>query len=300
MGISPRAILFALLTVVGVVFIAIWAREARRSHAPGTPWLPTRLQLAIGFVTDFFDTLGVGSFATTTSMFKLGRVVEDEKIPGTLNVGHGVPTFAQAFIFILVVHVDMTTLVLMIAAAVVGAWVGASVVAGWSRRRVQLGMGGLLFVAAIIIVARLTDAIPGGGEAVGLSGGRLYAGLAGNFVLGALMTLGIGLYAPCMILVSFLGMNPATAFPIMMGSCAFLMPAASVRFVRSGRYDLRAALGLTLAGTPASLIAGLFVKSLPVAALNWLVVAVVVYTALSMLRSSRSNGPETRGASNAS
>jgi uncharacterized membrane protein YfcA len=241
----------------------------------------------------------VGSFATTTSMYKLGRVVDDEKIPGTLNVGHAVPTFAQAFIFILVVNVDMTTLVLMIAAAVSGGWLGASVVAGWSRKRVQVGMGGLLFVAAIIIVARLTDTIPGGGDAIGLRGTRLYAGLAGNFVLGALMTLGIGLYAPCMILVSFLGMNPATAFPIMMGSCAFLMPAASVRFVRSGRYDLRAALGLTLAGTPASLVAGLLVKSLPVAAVNWLVVAVVVYTALAMLRSARTPAPDTRGASHA-
>lgn len=299
MGISPRAILFALLGVVGVAFIVMWAREARKARAPGQPLWPTRLQLAIGFVTDFFDTLGVGSFATTTSMYKLGRVVDDEKIPGTLNVGHGVPTFAQAFIFILVVNVDMTTLVLMIAAAVAGGWLGANAVAGWSRRRVQVGMGGLLFVAAIIIVARLTDTIPGGGDALGLRGPRLYAGLAGNFVLGALMTLGIGLYAPCMILVSFLGMNPATAFPIMMGSCAFLMPAASVRFVRSGRYDLRAALGLTLAGTPASLIAGLLVKSLPVRAVNWLVVAVVVYTALAMLKSARSPAPDTRGASDA-
>jgi uncharacterized membrane protein YfcA len=300
MGISPRAILFALLGVVGVAFVVMWAREARKARAPGEPVWPTRLQLVIGFVTDFFDTLGVGSFATTTSMYKLGRVVDDEKIPGTLNVGHAVPTFAQAFIFILVVNVDMTTLVLMIAAAVSGGWLGANVVAGWSRRRVQVGMGGLLFVAAIIIVARLTDTIPGGGDAIGLSGARLYAGLAGNFVLGALMTLGIGLYAPCMILVSFLGMNPATAFPIMMGSCAFLMPAASVRFVRSGRYDLRAALGLTLAGTPASLIAGLIVKSLPVAAVNWLVVGVVVYTALAMLKSARTPTPDPRGASNAS
>jgi uncharacterized membrane protein YfcA len=104
-------------------------------------------------------------------------------------------------------------------------------------------------------------------------------------MLGALMTLGIGLYAPCMILVSLLGMNDDTAFPIMMGSCAFLMPAASVRFVRSGRYDLRAALGLMIAGTPAVLIAALIVKSLPLRAVKWLVVVVVVYTAIAMLRS---------------
>jgi uncharacterized membrane protein YfcA len=294
MDLSAKAVLFALLGIVGAVFIAIWAGEAQMARRPGERRWPSVLHLGIGFLTDFLDTLGVGSFALTTSLYKLGRVVEDENIPGTLNVGHAVPTFAEAVIFILVVEVEMKTLVLMIAAAVAGAWIGAGVVAKWPRRRIQLGMGVLLFVPAAIIVARLTKTVPGGGEALGLSGARLVVGLAGNFVLGALMTLGIGLYAPCMILVSLLGMNATTAFPIMMGSCAFLMPAASVRFVRSGRYDLRAALGLTLAGTPAAIIAGLVVKSLPVSAVNWLVVAVVLYTAIAMLRSARRAVPATK------
>jgi uncharacterized membrane protein YfcA len=296
MEISPKAALFTLLAVVGLVFIAIWVREARKARKPGDPVWPTKVQLFIGFLSDFADTLGVGSFATTTSMYKLGGIVADENIPGTLNVGHAVPTFAEAIIFILVVNVEMTTLALMIAAAVAGAWIGAGVVGGWSRRRIQIGMGLLLIVAAGIIVARLTKFVPGGGDALGLAGARLAIGLGGNFILGALMTLGIGLYAPCMILVSLLGMNATTAFPIMMGSCAFLMPAASVRFVRSGRYDLRAALGLTLAGTPAAIIAGLVVKSLPVAAVNWLVVVVVLYTAAAMLRSARATGPATKEA----
>jgi uncharacterized membrane protein YfcA len=285
MGVSGKVVLFALLAVVGAAFIAVWAREARRARGPGAAVWPTTLHLGIGFVTDFLDTLGVGSFATTTSLYKLGGLVADENIPGTLNVGHAVPTFAEAFIFILVVDVDMTTLLTMIAAAVAGAWLGAGFVSTWPRRRVQRGMGIVLLGAAAIIVARLTKTVPGGGDALGLAGPRLAIGLAGNFVLGALMTLGIGLYAPCMILVSLLGMNDTTAFPIMMGSCAFLMPAASVRFVRSGRYDLPAALGLTLAGTPAAIIAGLVVKSLPLTAVKWLVGGVVVYTAIAMLRS---------------
>jgi uncharacterized membrane protein YfcA len=285
-----------------VAFLVIWARTARRARVPGERVWPGPVHLFIGFVTDFFDMLGVGSFATTTSMYKLGRLVPDEKIPGTMNVGHAVPTFAQAIISILVVEVEMTTLVSMIVAAVAGAWLGAGVVSRWPRRRVQIGMGGLLLAAAVIIVARVTGSVPGGGGALGLSGAFLAIGVAGNFVLGALMTLGIGLYAPCMILVALLGMNAKTAYPIMMGSCAFLMPAASIRFVRSGRYDLRAALGLTLAGTPASIIAGLVVKELPLTAAKWLVVAVVVYTALAMLRSAAiENGKNnvTGGAANA-
>jgi uncharacterized membrane protein YfcA len=280
---SGRAILYLVLALVGVAFVAFWVRHIR-AQGGKLAW-PTPVQLVIGAITDFFDTLGVGSFATTTSMYKLGRVVPDEKIPGTLNVGHTVPTFAEAFIFILVVNVDITTLALMISAAVAGAWLGAGFVSRWPRRRIQMGMGLLLLAAATIMVLRVTRLVPGGGDAIALAGGKLAIGLAGNFVLGALMTLGIGLYAPCMILVALLGMNDKVAFPIMMGSCAFLMPAASVRFIRSGRYDLRAALGLTLAGTPAALVAGLIVKDLPLTAVKWLVVGVVVYTAIAMLRS---------------
>jgi uncharacterized membrane protein YfcA len=278
---SAKAALFVLLAAVGIAFCAFWYGQAR-GRSTGRP---TWLQFAIGALTDFFDTLGVGSFATTTSLYKVKHIVDDANIPGTLNVGHMIPTFAQAFIYIAVVKVEMSTLILMIGAAVAGAWLGAGFVSHWPRRRIQIGMGVLLLVAAGISVARVTGFVPGGGNALGLEGPRLAIGLAGNFMLGALMTLGIGLYAPCMILVSFLGMNDDTAFPIMMGSCAFLMPAASIRFVRSGRYDLRAALGLAIAGTPAVLIAGLIVKKLPLTAVKWLVVGVVVYTAIAMLRS---------------
>jgi len=278
---SAKAALFVLLAAVGVAFCVFWYQHARNKAAG---W-PTWLQLAIGALTDFFDTLGVGSFATTTSLYKLKRVVDDANIPGPLNVGHMVPTFAQAFIYIAVVKVEMSTLVLMIGAAVAGAWLGAGFVSKWPRRRIQIGMGVLLLVAACINIARVTGFVPGGGNAIGLEGARLAIGMGGNFILGALMTLGIGLYAPCMILVSFLGMNDDTAFPIMMGSCAFLMPAASIRFVRSGRYDLRAALGLAIAGTPAVLIAAFIVKGLPLTAVKWLVAGVVIYTAIAMLRS---------------
>ncbi|HVT10348.1 MAG TPA: TSUP family transporter [Polyangia bacterium] len=282
---SAKALLFGVLAAMGLAFIAIWARQPR---APGTRVRPSAAQIGIGFVTNFFDTLGIGSFATTTSLYKLGRAVADENIPGTMNVGHMIPTFAEAFIFILIVEVDMTTLAAMVAAATLGAWLGAGVVSRWPRRRIQTGMGALLILAAGIMAARAAGLWPGGGDALGLSGGRLAVAVAGNALLGALMTLGIGLFAPCMILVALLGMNETAAFPIMMGSCAFLMPAASVRFVRSGRHDLPAAVGLTVGGTPAVIIAGMWIKSLPLAAVKWLVVAVVVYTALAMLRSAQS------------
>ena len=124
-----------------------------------------------------------------------------------------------------------------------------------------------------------------------MQGPRLIGAVAANFVLGALMMLGIGLYAPCLILVCLLGMNPLAAFPIMMGSCGLLMPVGGARFVRSGRYDLGAALGLTLGGIPGVLLAATVVKSLPIVWLRWLVVVVVLYAAIQMLRSARKTRP---------
>jgi uncharacterized membrane protein YfcA len=215
-------------------------------------------------------------------------------IPGTLNVGHTLPTLVQAYIYIAVIKVDITTLSLMIAASVAGAWLGAGIVAGWSRRAVQLGMGIALLAAVTFLLLRLLQVLPPGGNALGLSGSLLLLGLAGNFVLGALMTLGIGLYAPCMILVSLLGMNADTAFPIMMGSCAFLMSVGSVPFLRRESYDLRAALGLAVGGLPAVFLAAFLVWQLPLDQVRWLVVVVASWTGLSMLRASRLDGAGTR------
>ena len=175
----------------------------------------------------------------------------------------------------------------MIAASTVGAWLGAGMVSAWPRRKVQIGMGSVLLAAAAVIALRQMNWVPGGGQAMGLTGTKLIVGLVGNALLGALMTLGIGLFAPCMIMIALLGMNPLTAFPIMMGSCAFLMPVGSVRFVRAGSYNLKAALGLAIGGVPGVLLAAYVVKSLPLTAVSWLVVCVVVYTAVVMLRSAQ-------------
>ncbi len=246
---------------------------------------PTPFQLALGFVTNFFDTLGIGSFAPTTAVFRARRLVADELIPGTLNVGHTPPTVIQAVIFVTAIRVDVLTLVLLIGASVLGAWIGAGIVSAWQRRRIQRGMAIALLVAAAFTVLRMTRVFPAGGDALGLRGALLLAGALGNFVLGALMTLGIGLYAPCMAMVSLFGMR--TAFPIMMGSCAFLMPVASARFLHTGRYDRSSALGLAIGGVPAVLLAAFVVKSLPLDAVRVLVVVVITYTAARMWLDSR-------------
>jgi len=291
-GILGLLVAIALLTA-GYI-LRWWSLERARGRTEVPPEqlaafvngrTPRASDAVVGFVANFFDTLGIGSFAPTTAYFKLRKRMPDEQIPGTLNCGHVLATVTQALIFIATVAVDLTTLISMVLAAVLGAFFGAPLVARLSRRAIQLGMGGALMCAALLFLASNLHWMPGGGEAAGLNGTALIVAVAVNLLLGALMMLGVGLYAPCLVLLSLLGMSPLAAFPIMMGSCGLLMPIGAARFVRSGRYNLGAALGLALGGIPGVLVAAYIVKSLPLFWLRWLVLIVVLYAALQMLRS---------------
>jgi len=293
---NAKTLLLAALCIVGVVYGIVLYQGVRRRkrEEPSLPVTPTSGDYATGFVTNFFDTLGIGSFAPTTSILRAWKMVPDKEIPGTLNVGYTLPTIAQALIFTQAVKVDATTLIALIASASLGAWLGAGVVVSWPKRRIQLGMGVCLIGAATLMLLGLLNIVPMGGDALGLTGTKLIIGVGVNFLLGALMTLGIGLYGPCLILVSMLGMSPTTAFPIMMGSCAFLMPVASARFIRENGFNVRATLGLMIGAVPAVLIAAYLVKSMPLTVVRWLVVIVVLYTAFGLLRTAMKEKGEAK------
>jgi uncharacterized membrane protein YfcA len=297
MSLVAQLVLVGGLLLAGF-FVLAW-RRIERAHAgdadKAAARLPTPGGLVLGFVANFFDTLGIGSFASTTAWIKFRNLIRDELIPGTLNVGHALPTITQAIIFTTAIAVAPVTLVAMVGAAVAGGYLGAGVVAKLPRRGIQLGMGVALLVAAALFVLKIFGLLPAGGNALGLSGGVLVFAVVVNFCLGALMQLGIGLYAPCLMLVSLLGMNPIAAFPIMMASCACLMPVGSLKFIRERRYDRRTAIGLAIGGIPGVFLAAFVVKSLPLQWLYWLVVVVVLYAATLMLRSALQPQPALAG-----
>lgn len=265
------------------------ARAAPSNPASTAAAHPRLFDLAVGFITNFFDTLGIGNFAPTTAALKFTRRIPDEDIPGTLNVGHAFPVLTEALILIAAIAVDPRLLIAMIVASILGAWVGAGVVARMPRRAIQIGMGTALAIAAALFITTR----PAGGSATTLAVTPFLVAVVGNFVLGALMTLGIGLYAPCLIMLSLLGLNPRAVFPIMMGSCAFLMPIGGMRFVRTRRYNASVALGFAIGGPPAVLIAGYVVKSMPLKWLSWLVACVVLYAAVMMLTSALRHAPQS-------
>jgi uncharacterized membrane protein YfcA len=276
-------IIFYLALGSAAVAYAIGAlRAARRSNDIRRP---TPLETGIGFTVAFFDTLGIGSFAPTTAILKLRRIVPDEWIPGTLMVGLAAPAIIEAVIFVTAIVVEPALLITVVLAATAGAWLGAGVVARLPRRAIQITMGVALLIAGSVFAAVNLGALPGGGIAMGLAGWKFGLAVGVNFILGALMSAGIGLYAPCMITLALLGMHPLAAFPIMMGCCALLQPVASLRFFQTGAFSWGTSCGLALGGVPGVLIAAYLVKSLPLIALRWLVIVVIAYAAIAMLRS---------------
>lgn len=277
-------IIWVTLALLTIWFCIVLFRDiyTNRNNLEDVSWIKTGI---IGSIVNFFDVLGIGAFAPQTALLKFTKQTEDRLLPGTLNVANTIPVLIQALIFITIIEVESTTLILMLLSAAGGAILGADIVSKMSEKHIQIIMGIALLITAFFMFAGKMEWIKGGGSDIGLSGYKLTIAVIMNFILGALMTAGIGLYAPCMALVFALGLSPQVAFPIMMGSCAFLMPPASIQFIKKGAYNRKAALGMALPSIIAVLIAALVVKSLPLETLRWVVLVVIVYTSIVLLKS---------------
>jgi|SRR3712207_1040597 len=249
----------------------------------------------IGFITNFGDTLGIGSFGPIVALFKLLKVdIHDKDIPGTLNVSCAIPVLVEALIFTSAVEVEPITLVALLFAAALGSYIGAGIVSKMDEMKIQLIMGVCLFAAAIVMLVThpALGLFEAGGNATGLTGIKLIIGIVINFILGALMTAGVGLYAPCMALVFLLGMDVKAAFPIMMGSCAVLMPTCSIKFIKEQTYNKFVSILITIGGVVGVFIAYKFFMGVDVNKLKFIIIAVILYTAYTMF----SKGMKTKKA----
>ena len=281
-------VLLGILGVMTIWYLVVFIKDFNEFKKDGGLEEGNNIAHAgIGFGVNFFDTLGIGGFAPMTALFKQFNLVHDRILPGTLNTAMTIPVIAEAFIFIKKVEVEPITLIAMLVSATLGAILGAGVVAKLDEKKVQLYMGTALIIVVCIMLAQQFGLIQGGGEAVGLSGVKLVIAVIGNFILGALMTLGIGLYAPCMALVYSLGLSPLVAFPVMMGSCAYLMPAASVKFIKAGAYNRKATIMSAVFGVAGVIVAAYLVTGLPIAILTKIVIGVVLYTAIKLILDSK-------------
>ena len=287
--------LIALLVPIGLatlIFAYLLLKAAIAAHAK-----PNGEAMILGAITNFFDTLGIGSFAPTMAWFKFRKLVPDRLIPPTMLVGHSLPTLAQAFIYLILlgVMVDPILLVGCMVALMLGGLVGVSLVTRAKVWVIQLTVAFALLIAAILYAMTNLDLMPGGGTATSLSMTLTIIAIAGNFIFGVLINFGIGHYAPSLVMLSLMGLDPRLIFPIMAGGGALVIAGAGSRHVMIGQIDLRIATGMALAGVPAVLVAAYLVKSMPLEMLRWMVFAVVLYASFLMFRSAM-EGRKDKGA----
>jgi len=283
--------LIALLIPLGLAIIAYSFALARAAIAKGAR--PDGEALALGLVVNFFDTLGIGSFAPTTAWLKFRKIVPDRLIPPTMLVGLSPPTMlvgltppamAQSIIFLVLLGVLVDPVLLFggAIATLMGGLVGAPLVARARVWIVQMIVGIGLTLAAIAYAMTNLHLFPGGGTATGLAPGPTVIAIAASFGFGLLANFGVGNYAPTLVMLSLMGMDPRLCFPIMATGGSLMGAGASVRHIAIGEIDLRIVLGLSIGGIPAVLVAAFIVKSMPLDILRWLVFAVVVYAAAVM------------------
>ena len=279
------------IVLAALLFSFVLLRAAIAQHA-----VPKLEAILLGSVVSFFDTLGIGSFAPTTAWMKFRKMVPDRLIPPTMLVGLTPPVFAESIIFLILlgVGVDPVLLVGCAIAVLLGGLLGAPLVARASVWIVQLTVAvGLVLAAGAYAMTNL-QLFPGGGTAASLPLALTIAAIAANFLFGVLLNFGIGNYAPTLITLSLMGMNPRLIFPIMAAGAAVMGAGACVRHIQMGRMDLKVVVGLGLGGIPAVIVAALIVKTMPLDILRWLVTVVVLYTAIVMFRAALSGRRENR------
>jgi uncharacterized membrane protein YfcA len=276
------ALLVPLILAI-LLFTFVLARAAIADRAK-----PTLESIGLGAVVSFFDTLGIGSFAPTTAWLKFRKLVPDKIIPPTMLVGLSPPAMAESVIFLILlgVMVDPVLLFGCAVAVLLGGLVGAPLLARAQVWLVQLVVAIGLVLAAIAYAATNLHLMPGGGTASSLSMELTIAAIAANFIFGVLLNFGVGNYAPTLVTLSLMGMNPRLVFPIMAAGAAMMGAGACVRHIQMRNLDMRVVVGLAIGGVPAVLVAAFLVKEMPLETLRWLVIVVVLYAAAIMFRAS--------------
>lgn len=283
-------VLMALIGAVGLAGLGIFARQV----AKGRPWRPAAEPVVLGAVTNFFDTLGIGSFAPTMAWFRFRGLVADRAIPPTMYIGHGLPAIAQSLLFLALLgaQVDPWLLAGCVVAMLAGVAAGVRLAERASLRAVRGGIAVALLIAGGFYAATNLSTLPSGGIATTLGPVMMAAAMLGYFVMGVLVNFGVGHYAPSLAMFGLMGMDPRLVFPIMATAGVLGMSGIGLRYLSDRSIDLRVVAGLTLGGVPAVFVAAFLVRSMPLVALRWLVVAVVLYAALTLFRAAMTTREE--------
>lgn len=286
-GINIVQVILILVVLVNGLFairfvLDVLQHKEELKEEPGNP-----VAMAIvSFFMFFLSTFGISDFAIGSSLYPKAKWVSDKKLPGTLNTECVIPVAVMALAYISSIEVGLLMLVTAIVCQVVGAYVSPRYVTKLPANQIKRFVAAGLFIAAGLILAGKFGIYPSGGELSSLEGGSLILFAVLCMLFGALNNIGIGSYALTMATVYAMGLNPSIAFPIMMGACTFSVPIGSMQFIKLDSYSRKITLFTSTFGVLGVLVAAFVVKSLDVSALLWVVVVVVLYSAITMLKSS--------------
>jgi uncharacterized membrane protein YfcA len=286
-------VILALVVIVNGIFAFFFIRDliVHRGQTLKEPGNPIVMAI-VSFALFLLSTFGISDFAIGASIYPKLKWVSTKKLPGTLNTECVIPVAVMALAYISSINVGLATLIIPIVAQVIGAYISPRFVVKLPVAIIKKFVSVGLFVAAALILAGKFGVYPSGGEAASLIGVKLAALGVLSLIYGALNNIGIGSYALTMATVYALGLNPGVAFPIMMGACTFSVPVGSMQFIKYNTYSRKITLFTSVFGTIGVLIAAFVVKSLNVSMLQWLVVVVILYSAVSMLLSLRKKEEE--------
>ena len=241
----------------------------------------------VALIANFLDVEGIGTHAVNAVAFKLGKSVEDGNIPGTMNVGAAVPCCLAAFLFFPMYNAQPLTLVLLIAAAVAGAFLLAGIIGKLNMLGIRLLMGVGLIIMSVFMLIRAFKLgnVDFEGTAIELTGVKLVIGILCSFIFGGLMNIGVGYYAPMLAICSMLGLDVTSSMAIVFGACSMLMAFGNgPQLIKTGKVDIVASACQIVFGSIGVALAYFLVKGLPMNIVTIVVALAVVVTGILFVK----------------
>lgn len=277
------AILLGLLVIFNGAFAFQMSRDMYKHRAEIFREPGNNIAMSIySFFLFLLSALGISDYAISEAVYPKTHWVPTKKLPGTLSVQCTIPAAIMALAFVKSVKLDILTLIIPIICQALGSYIFPRFAVRLPVKTIKRIMAIGLLLAGFFIVAGKVGWVPAGGAATGLHGWKLLVLALLTFLAGCLNTIGIGSYSIVMVTVYMLGMNPIASYPIMMGASGFSVPLGSSQFVKMGAYSRKISLFTSIFGSLGVLVAVFFVKNLNISVLQWIVVVVVVYSAVTM------------------
>ena len=281
MNIVIAGALAALNLLVGVLLARdlLTHREELRQE-PGSPWL-------LGIFSPiilFFATMGVSDFVMNTLFLRKFRLVDDKRLPGSLLSSATLPLAAAAVIYAVSAEVDPRLLLLCVVCQGAGNFLGGRLVAGFDGRRIKRLVGFAMLVSAVFLLLRLLGVGGEGGNLTTLPPARMAILGVCAFLLGMGNMIGMGAKAPYFSLLLTLGLSAGSVLPLVMIACSASGAFGGLQYIRRGLYQRKVALYESTLGFVGVAAGSFLALNLPQTALQLIMMAITVYTGVSMLR----------------